>query len=636
MSDQFHELLESLIRTYMDTSGLTLEEVAKRCNYSASGLRFLRHGERKPRDRGVVKAIASALELDATTTNRLLEAAGFALLSQSELIAFQESSLLHEGLHSEAARILEPPDQDALSEVIAYEPNRFLTAWDGYLRARTALYERRWEEVSKMVDQGLTQWYLPLRQQSARYFGYLSLLKVAADEYRGALHEALYSAKQAVHAAEISEDAMLRCRCHTRLADIYKFSGRFKEAAIHYDRADEVLHAWKPPSPAQETWAKHWGARILRKRASHLLFQGKTDQAERDLLQSVQMLQDLGSRYELSRAYYNLGWAYSDQGKWDEAIDVHEKGLSLTNDLRDVRTWRDSRQEFEGHLGLASDHLHKGEYVVAKQHLDDAERLTLPEENPPGERAIVENLKSFHEVGRLWLLQGKLYLQDETIRNFQTSKNYLDEALKFHEKEEVRDPARMASIHNALGLLYLERGEGGDRINALNQFERALIYVEGSDPPLLYYHAASLVNMCQAYIRVHMIGEITVGEVEKIVKDIDAVMAKAEQLCARGKYWAEYTRLELTRAEHSGWLEEWGQLADHGALAMIYARNFNRITLDRSCHHLAKVIMSVPARCRKEVLDKIVDGLRARGSLQEGRDLDVQVAVARLREVVME
>src|SRR5581483_3235594 len=108
----------------------------------------------------------------------------------------------------------------------------------------------------------------------------LALLKVAAEEYRGAFENALHTANAALHAAHISGDSMLQIRSHIRLADVYKFIGRLRAASQHYSRASRILETWKPATDSQKHWASLWRIRLIRKQATRLLLEVRAKESE--------------------------------------------------------------------------------------------------------------------------------------------------------------------------------------------------------------------------------------------------------------------------------------------------------------------------------------------------------------------
>lgn len=626
MKTEFNRLFDDMIQLYMRRHpGITLEAVARLTGYSASGLRFFRKDRTPHRD--ALLRMVRGLEMTDIEVNQLLSAAHYEPLQEHELVGLKVARRMQEPMRSQAAKILEFPDDDAMSELIGGEMDFFVAAWEGYLTVRADLYKRNWSEVSAQIDQGFREWFRPVRRQSARYYGYLSLLKVAADEYRGAFDEALRTARAALHAADVAADEMLTCRCHVRLGDIYKLIGRFQSATFHYDLAKQTVAGWTDRTPAQDVWARLWQARADRKIATMYLMWGQTKDAEKLLLASIREFERLGSLYERSRAAYNLGWAYSDLGRYEDARDSHAQGLDLTKTLAQNRDWEDPRQLFEGYVSLGSDYLHLGDYRLARENLDRALWLVEPTEVDEETQKRAENLASFHEVGRLYLLLGKLHHYSDQFHDLEQAEVYLRQAEAYHAQRKVSDPARMASIYNALGLLYLTKARDVDTVlDALDYFDSGLDWAGKSEPPVLFYQAACLVSKCAAYLRAHVWNDDTKGEAE-------AIASQAEQLCQQGEFWDHYARLGIIWATHYAALEEWTEMTSHAVQALIRARKFNLLLRDRTCREIATLLSSLPARDRRRVISDIEDGIKQHMSVQ-GDDLELRVALARLQAPV--
>lgn len=561
--DVFKDLLVEFVERRVRQSRERKRDIAARCGYKPSSFSQLMSGRLKaPRSSGTIITIAKALELDLSDTNRLLVAAGFSPVSVLEqVLDLEPAEHLGRALDGYASS-LAAPDREALAELMKQDATALVGAWKGYLALRDDLYARLWPKLSEQMPQRYHDLYWPLRRLAARFYSHLALLEAASEHHTGAYSKALRAAGAALDAARIAEEPMVHCRCHVRLADINKALGHFTTAEEHYRAALEILDGWIDKTPVQSDWVMHWQARIGRKWATLYLFRGQPERAVPLLDDCIATFRRLGSDYELSRANYALGWAYSHLGRWEGALALYKQGLGLTEKLSEQREdgRSDPRQLLEGYLCLATVHWQLASqapehYEQMEEYLEQA-RVLLE-----GEAAKKWGGDVYHEVGRYHLLWGRLQQAYGGTSGFEAARQAFARGIAFHLGQERRDPARLASLHIAAGLL--EQQDGKPEA-ALTKFEEARRWAESSDPPNTYYLANVSVYTCAIQLKS-----------EEFAAVRTALITQARKACLGGRYWGSLAYLELICAKDAAQRIDEQAILRHSVQALVAAAKFN-------------------------------------------------------------
>lgn len=112
---------------------------------------------------------------------------------------------------------------------------------------------------------------------------------------------------------------------HVTMGEIYRNWGKYSDALASYDRA---LKIFEPEN------ASRWLSRIYSYRGAVYRLLGDYEQAERDLLQSIEMRVPM----ETPWAFHVLGCVYWNQDKLDVAIKNFNTSYNLARETYDVRT----------------------------------------------------------------------------------------------------------------------------------------------------------------------------------------------------------------------------------------------------------------------------------------------------------
>ncbi|HVA19246.1 MAG TPA: tetratricopeptide repeat protein [Solirubrobacteraceae bacterium] len=451
---------------------------------------------------------------------------------------------------------------------------------------------------------------------AARHYAHLALLEAATEHHIGAFRVALQAGNKALEAARLAQEPMAECRCHVRLADIYKARGRFRDAEYHYGEALRILRDWRPTSAAQQRWAIHWRARVNRKQGSLYLFRGEPDRALSLLEASIATFTELKSEYELARASYALGWAYSHLGQWDAATAQYAQGLELTRKLADRRGHLDPRQMLEGLLCLATAHWQCGRVEKAACFLYKAQPFI------DGEQSSRWGGQTYHEVSRYHLLRGRILLAKGGPENIQAARDAFQAGIDFHQTEERQDPGRLASLYNATGMLELVAQDRQRELdpealhNAVEQFAEALRWANASDPPNRYYVADVSVNACAAALQLEEVPERRLN-----------LLRETQARCLEGPFWRQLARLELLWANECARAQDTAGLTAHGAQAIAYGMRFNRDVVDQEIIPRVEAIiddLSIPVEQRPALLEatgRHLEALADRGDDRQARQV---------------
>jgi len=543
----FGDLLHTFVGRDMRQRGRTKAQIAQRALLAPSTVVQWEKETRRPRKRDDVVRLVAVLELSDQEANQLLSAAGYTPTTVFQRTLHQDARAAEEHIQELVRRAtnkhLDGPDKDLIEWVMRDDLRRVVAAWTGYDQTRQSLDGRKWAEVSSAAKHGFDRWHLPIRQSAARYYAYLCLQKIAADQHLSEFDSALKMAHQALSAAEVATDLPLQTRIYCRLGDICKFQGRYGSSQQYYTRGLKIIEQWRTADPrlrdegqdqVERRWMDHWEARIWRKKASLFLLQGRAADAKLLLDQAERTFVRLGSEYELARTHYSLGWSYSVLGQWRRAFVAHGEGLRIIERIDRRRGYPDTAQLIEGYLCLASDCLHLEDFEQAEEHIQQAEGyLTLEPNMTATGRA--------HQYNSLFaLIRARLYR--ETGSKTSAEEDY-SRALEIAVNRNSKSPSRLASIYNSWGVLYIKDGNFDE---AMLRFTEAEGWARRCEPPNIYFLLGSLINQCAVLL---LRGEDDYG--------IDLIVKKTQRLCDESKFPLDWIRLNGIVASRDAMRGNW-------------------------------------------------------------------------------
>ncbi len=368
----FGDLLHTFVGRDMRQRGRTKAQIAQMALLAPSTVVQWEKETRHPRKRDDLVRLIAVLELSDQEANQLLSAAGYTPTTVFQRTLHQDVTVAGEHIQELVRRAtnkhLDGPDKDLIEWVMRDDLRRVVAAWTGYDQTRQSLDGRKWADVSSAAEHGFDRWHLPIRQSAARYYAYLCLQKIAADQHLSDFDSALKMAHQALRIAEIAADPPLQTRIHCRLGDICKFSGRYASSQQHYNQALRIVEHWRAADPrgrdegqdqVERRWMDHWEARIWRKNASLYLLQGRATEARALLDRAVMTFVRLGSEYELARPLFT-GLVIQRARPVVESLEAHAEGLKMIEKIDERRGYPDTAQIVEGYLCLANDCLAGG------------------------------------------------------------------------------------------------------------------------------------------------------------------------------------------------------------------------------------------------------------------------------------
>jgi tetratricopeptide (TPR) repeat protein len=481
----------------------------------------LQAGSRRPSRQEVLR-IGQGLRLDEATTDRLLVAAGFPPRIGPTL----EAGAVMD-------RLGEPERAVALAEM-ERDLELVRRSWEHYVGVQARNQAREWAEASDRHEAGM-ELYWDLRAMAARFLAQVNLASSSADPHVNRVLEAESRCEEGMDAAVVAGSRPFQVMLLTRLASIRRLRSDYESAEELYERALSVIEEWEreddPREPAAERWRAHWRAHLLRMQGTVELCKGRPGEALRKLEPSLAYFDRTERWDELSQVCYGLGWAHGLRGDAEAAASWDRRGLDCAM-LQNRATGReDDRSLLQGHLHLGSDHLDLGDLHNARQHLEEARRLSRD-----------ARLQQYHEVGRVHLLLGKLELREGALDR---AYPHLQAALSFFARQQER--TLLATAHNLLGDYHLQLG-GPHLQRALDHYGRALSAARSCRPPNAYYECATLVNICRARIR----GGLPAAEGQG---DVGALIREARELGRTHRYLNHRARLAVLEAE---WLLERG------------------------------------------------------------------------------
>lgn len=194
-------------------------------------------------------------------------------------------------------------------------------------------------------------------------------------------------------------------RAHLNLANTFGNIGEYEAALTNYDRAQEVISAIRPgvPSPI-----------IMHNRGATLAKMERYNEAEELLFRSLQLSEDQGINEGI---YYNnfvIGNMYSEQGRFEEAIEYLKKAQSVTQSSYNINLKMEVAQ------ALHEAYAKNGSYQEAYDELSTYSALSdsLNEVEKDRELANAENFLELERQNEInTLLQEKQANQEQQLRN---------------------------------------------------------------------------------------------------------------------------------------------------------------------------------------------------------------------------
>jgi tetratricopeptide (TPR) repeat protein len=579
----FGEVLRDLVAERQALSRVRKKDLAAAAGFSSSMFSHLLHGRRQAGSRDGVLSIARALDLGPDDADRLLVAAGFAPLTPRDWqVQFRAAERLEMQAVADARRLLKPPEREVLTDLMVQDIGLFGDALTAFTHARRALYQRDWPNARRLADDGLKEYYWPLRLVAVRFLAHQLLVKATAEHHIGELQEASRTAKRALEAAAVAKDPISECLGHARLGDVQRARGDLEAARQSYDAALTVLRTWSAKVAFQRRWVEHWTARIRSKRATLFLLQGDAQRALPELEASLGTFSVHDHGYERARVLNSMAWAYSLLGLWDRAEECADAVLALSDTIEVEH--HDPKARLQAYLGLAGVALNMSNHRKALAALQRAR--TIVQEAERYEWAGVR----FHEIGRLYLLLGTFYSAQSRFQDLLQAEEFFERALRLYEAATWRDATRLASVHIHYGHYHLL---AGDPLSAYRHYSSALALSRETKPVNRYYQASALVERCHASLKL-----------EEDRHQFEEEAAEASHACQIREGTTVSVPAELSRLRarlEMAWTRAAWQWEDDTAArrhlleALRQAERFNRFVLREVWQDLAHGAATLPA-----------------------------------------
>jgi len=570
---RFANDFSEVVTDAMHRLGKLKKELARECGMRPDRFSHLRSGTRRPSQQEVLR-IGQGLRLDDAVVNRLLVAAGFAPLTSRPSQTPDAETV--------AGRLGEPERAIALAEI---ERDLALVrrAWAHYVGVQAANQARDWAHASDRYQEGVGL-YWELRAMAARFLGQVNLAAASAHPHLNQVAEAEARCVEGIEAVEMAGSKPFEVMLLTRLASIKRLRSDYEAAGRLYDQALAVVHEWgrddngtDPRLPMQRGWRAHWTARIQRMQGVLELFKGLPLRALEKLEPSLEHFKRGDHWDELAQVCYGLGWANGLRGDLEAAASWDRQGLAYAERHNLAPGREDDRSLLQGHLYLGGDYLDLNDAKSARTHLEQALKL-----------AQHRRLSQYHEIGRVYLMLGKLEMQEGSLDG---ALPYLQAGLRFFSSQEEK--VLLSTAHNQMGDLYLRRG-GVHLQRALDHYERALVAARASRPPNSYYECAALVNMCRVRVR----GGLPSAELRarqdgppasETEWDVDTLIGEARELGRVHHYRNHRARLAVLEAEWA--LRQGDRAVAHRAAgdAKHIAHNFSPFLLSEVMTELRKL-----------------------------------------------
>jgi tetratricopeptide (TPR) repeat protein len=526
VSTEFARVFSEVVAEAIRRQGRLKKELARSCGMRPDRFSHLQAGSRCPSRQEVLR-IGRGLRLDDAATDRLLVAAGF----PPQIGPALEAGAVMERLH-------EPERAVALAEM-ERDLRLVRLSWEHYVGVQARNQAREWAEASDRHQAGM-ELYWGLRAMAARFLAQVDLASSSADPHLNRLPEAEARCEEGMDAAVVAGSRPFQVMLLARLASIRRLRSDYESAEMLYERALSVIGEWEREDgsrePAAERWRAHWRACLQRMLGTVELCKGRPGEALRKLEPSLEYFGRTEQWGELSQVCYGLGRAHGLRGDAEAAASWDRRGLDCAARQNRTADRQDDLSLLQGHLYLGGDHLDLGDPHSARQHLEEAQRLSRD-----------GRLQQYHEVGRVSLLLGELEMREEALDR---AYPHLQAALSFFAGQQ--EQTLLSTAHNLMGDYHLRRG-GPHLQRALDHYARALSAARACRPPNAYCECAALVNICRARIR----GGLPAPELgvrggppaRDEQGEVDALIEEARELGSAHRYLDHQAQLAVLEAE---------------------------------------------------------------------------------------
>jgi len=281
---------------------------------------------------------------------------------------------------------------------------------------------------------------------------------------------------------------------------------------------------------------------------------GEWEQARTLHQTAIPMLERLGMRRELGRAYRCLGDVHSVQGDLAAALACFEQALGLLADT-------DGRELAGAHLSLAGVFCHRGDYALAREHAETAQVLYARLADRSGEAEATVTLGLALVSSGDWDEAEERYRQalalcdqagDDTPKiraltnlgyllflkgDWSTAKEHYERALALACR--VGDRPNIARLHNVIGIVLARQEQFSEALAHYEQAEQAMAEI-GDEPFLASVH----YNVGMALLKLGDVGQAR-NRLAAALSSFERVGDEAEI----GKAWGGLGEVHATLGE---------------------------------------------------------------------------------------
>jgi len=298
--------------------------------------------------------------------------------------------------------------------------------------AKASIYAGDWKKASDYIERLIEQ----AREAGVdKGVAESQLLKAMMLKESARYDDAISVVAQALESAKASGDENLVARCHNRMGDVLWYAGELEKAFESY-RAAVAMAEEK-----SDIAAAHIGLAIIHGIMHEL------DDSVREYKEALKHLEGSDDLHSIARAYNNLGDAYLEQEKWDEALEVLQKG----EEYGERSGWANIKTFMLTNAATAL--IHKGELQKARVKLDEALRIA---EGIDGKSSLAGTHRAF----------GTLYRSE---RSWSRMVESYRRAIFIY--TDVKIPYYTAHCRLDLGLGFMEMGEPA---KAFQEFREAM------------------------------------------------------------------------------------------------------------------------------------------------------------------
>jgi tetratricopeptide (TPR) repeat protein len=244
----------------------------------------------------------------------------------------------------------------------------------------------------------------------------------------------------------------------------YERKGQYDQALKHYGEGIQVLG-----EDASVEMARIYGGL-----SSIYTNQGKYEEAIESARQGLQIVEGTGYEKETADCYDALGRIYVQKGEYDTAIEHYEKALEARNG--------DRLGLARSHIKLGIAHKYRGEYDKALEYYTDS-------------------LRTSEEIGDIFHIaasHGELGFVQDVKSNYDEAIGHYNKALALFQR--LGNEPFVAITHNNLGETYRSKGEHKQAIKHLDMALKTYTDFEDKEGLSDVYRLLSEINLCQGNI----------------------------------------------------------------------------------------------------------------------------------------